>query len=74
MLGVDVKEGHTNKELATLLLDNGLLLPHRRAERLRLLPPAGHHQGRNGQGSGHHEADPARLSPRKTVEKGNKPP
>ena len=39
MIGVDVKEGHTNKELATLLLDNGLLVPHRRAERLRLLPP-----------------------------------
>lgn len=38
MLGVDVKEGHTNKELATLLLDNGLLCLTA-GERLRLLPP-----------------------------------
>ena len=38
MLGVDVKEGHTNKELATLLLENGLLCLTA-GERLRLLPP-----------------------------------
>ena len=38
MLGVDVKEGHTNKELSTLLLDNGLLCLTA-GERLRLLPP-----------------------------------
>ena len=38
MLGVDVKEGHTNKELAPLLLANGLLCLTA-GERLRLLPP-----------------------------------
>ena len=33
-----MKEGHTNKELGTLLLDNGLLCLTA-GERLRLLPP-----------------------------------
>ena len=37
-------------------------LPHRRGAPASAASP-GHHQGRNGQRSGHHEADPARLSP-----------
>ena len=38
MLGIDVKGGRTNKELAALLIDNGLLCLTA-GSRLRLLPP-----------------------------------
>ena len=38
MLGIDVKPGHTNKELCTLLIQNGLLALTA-GPGLRFLPP-----------------------------------
>lgn len=52
MIGVEVRPGWSNRELAARLAGHGLLVLTA-GPALRLLPPPDHHEGRDGPGPGH---------------------